>query len=231
MDQTIDILIPVQLPSWWKTVALERYAKHASPGTTVIGIDLTSEQQHELSDESLPRFLLDNARTQESDGVGAHIIDCFSDPGLALLSNALDRPVIGVGHAGLWYAYGQFERYAVITSEQPTADRILTNAEAWNLDSRLLGVAAIGVPAGDVPSNADEALEACVEKSCRFAEDADGLVLGCTELAEFAPRLGTRLRSAGFRLSVVNPIAVAIRLAELRTMLAAYGDMSGQEAH
>jgi len=220
MPETVNILIPVRLPDWWRELAIERYAKHTSKETDVVGIDLTPEQQEQLTDDRLPGFLLENARVQEAVRADAHIIDCFSDPGLALLSQELTGPVVGVGQAGLWFAHGRFHRFAVITSERGSAERIRGNAARSSLDHRLEDVLSIDIPAGEIPGASDRAFNAVAELAQGLSDRVDGLVLGCTELVEFTPRLETRLAGGRkARIRVVNPIAVAIRLAELRILL------------
>ncbi len=217
MRMIVNVLIPVRLPDWWRELAVERYAKHASKETDVVGIDLTPEQQERVTDKRLPGFLLENARLQEEAGADAQIIDCFSDPGLEALSRELKGVILGVGQAGLWFAHGRFSRFAVITSEQETAERIQTNAARWNLEGRLIDVRSIEIPAVEIPGDADRAFDAVAAWAEELADRVDGLVLGCTELAEFAPRLEARLIDGEDpRVRVVNPIAAAIRLAELR---------------
>jgi len=199
-------------------MAVERYAKHAYTGMTVVGIDLPPAQQEALTDERLPAYLLNNAREQESKGVSAHIIDCFSDPGAELLLSELSTPVVCVGQAGLWYADERFPRFAVITSEQETADKIERNAARWNLNDHLVDILSVEIPAAEVPDDPDLAF-AAVERLARGLSDrVDGLVLGCTELAEFSTKLGAVLEQNRSDVRTVNPIAVAIRLAELRLL-------------
>jgi allantoin racemase len=219
MTTHINVLIPVRLPDWWKNLAIERYAQHASVGTVVVGVDLSASQQRASTGATLPSFLLENARKQEAAGVSAHIIDCFGDPGEGLLSRELTSPVVGVGHAGLWYAYGRFSAFAVITSERDAAERIRTTAARWGFDRGLVDVLSIDTPAAEIPGDTEKAFAITKGLAETMADRADGLVLGCTELAEFALPLESALRGRWKRIRVVNPIAVAIRIAELRALM------------
>jgi Asp/Glu/hydantoin racemase len=221
MERKINILIPVHLPRWWRDLAVERYAKRASPGTCVVGIDLAEEQQTRCNEDTLPGLLLENARIREREGAQAHIVDCFSNPGLFALSQELLSPVLGVGQAALLYGHGRFQRFGVITSEPDTVDRIVAYAASTALDAHLVGISSIDIAAADVPADSESAFAVCLKAARSFAQHAQAVVLGCTELAEFAPRLQGILATEGAARRVVNPIAVAVRFAEMYLRLEA----------
>jgi len=212
----INVLIAVHLPSWWEELAIRRYAKYASGRIAIRGTSLTAGQEKRATHESLSSLLLENARIAEKNGATAHIIDCFGDPGLRFLAERLTKPVVGVGQAGLCHAYRTSERYAVLTSEAQVVDEINQHASEYGVDARLVSVRSIDIPATEVPTREEEVLQRLVQEASRFGNSVDGIVLGCTELAEFAPLLEKRLRSTGYKGQCVNPIACAIRETEMR---------------
>ncbi len=214
MTKRINVLIPVALPGWWRDLALRRYAESASSDIEITGIDLSDAQEARVEAEGVEVLLLENAHTQERQGVAAHIIDCFGDPGMARLQAELPNPVVGVGHAGLVYAYGQGARFAVITSEAGVEDEIRTNAARYGVASKLAEVGSIGISAAEMPKQREEAMERLSSMAFDLAAATDVLILGCTELAGFAPALQARFEAAGRKIAVVNPIAAAVRWAE-----------------
>lgn len=214
MSPHVNILIPVTLPDWWKEVAIARYRKHAGSDTTVIGSALTEAQQELAHRGGLVNALFENARAAEASGATVHVIDCFGDPGLFELAVRLDRPVTSVGHAAMHFAHGFASSYAVITSESSGIEEILQHARAYGVDARLTTCTAVDISAAEVPDRRAEALERLEAISLSLDEPPDWIVLGCTELAEFAPRLETRLKDHGFATRVLNPLIATIRLAE-----------------
>lgn len=213
---TINILIPVHLPEWWRDVAVARYAKHACAGTRVIGTMPGSENPTPAHNALASVLVSQVAALPATERVDAHILDCFGDPAIGELSSQLGGPVVGVGYAGLVYGYSRFAQFAVITSEHSVLDEIRSLARAYGVSARLRAVDAVGISAADTPGRADEAFEALRTKAERLPKDVEGIVLGCTELAEFAAPLERALREAGrARVRTVNPIAVAIRWAEM----------------
>ena len=53
---TINILIPVHIPDWWRDLAIERYRKHASNGTRLVGT-MPDEGEAVGTTEELARVL------------------------------------------------------------------------------------------------------------------------------------------------------------------------------
>lgn len=213
---TINILIPVHIPDWWRDLAIERYRKHASNGTRLVGT-MPDEGEAVGTTEELARVLTRKGKDMErSAGAGVHILDCFGDPAIEELTRSLDRPVLGVGGTGMAYAHKRFARFAVITSEDQVKDEIRAAAEAYDISARLRAVEAVGLSAAEIPSRREEAMTRLKAKAAPLFGKVDGIVLGCTELAEFAPALEAALRAdCGAGLSIVNPIAVAVRWAEM----------------
>jgi Asp/Glu/hydantoin racemase len=109
-----------------------------------------------------------------------------------------------------------FQRFAVITSESAVVGEIEAAARSYGVAGHLGAVESVGIPAGDVPGRAEETFSTLQARAERLPADTSGIVLGCTELAEFAAPLERVLRERGRPLvSVVNPIAVAVRWVEM----------------
>jgi len=216
MDIRANVLIAVQLPQWWEDLAIERYRKHAAADTIVSGSSLNEAQAERARRDGVEASLLANARLAEEAGAGVHILDCFSDPGMDYLASRLDAPVVGVGHAGLLYAHGVFRRFAVISSEPATVDEIRRRAVRYDLDARLGAVECVGISAAELPSRREEALTRLTEIGRGLPSDIEGIVMGCTELAELAAPLEASLDDR--RIGAVNPIAIAMQFAEMRAL-------------
>ncbi|MCK5804169.1 MAG: aspartate/glutamate racemase family protein [Lentisphaeria bacterium] len=216
MNIRANVLIAVHLPQWWEDMAIERYRKHAATGTIVSGSSLSEAQAERSLRDGVEAPLLDSARCAEETGASVHILDCFSDPGMEYLASRLNAPVVGVGHAGLLYAHGMFRRFAVISSEWATVDEIRSHALSYDLDVRLGAVECVGISAAELPTRQEEALSRLTKIGQALPSDTEGIIMGCTELAELAVPLEARLKDQ--QIHVVNPIAVAMQFAEMRSL-------------
>lgn len=214
MSPRVNILIPVSLPDWWEELAIARYRAHAGEDTHVSGTALSTVQQQAADAGRLVDVLHDNARTAEEAGAQVHVVDCFGDPGMAELATRLERPVTGVGHAALHFAFGFSRSFAVITSEPAGVDEIVEHAHSYGVAGQLTECLAVEIPAAEVPDRAEETLERLESIATSLRVPPEMIVLGCTELAEFAPKLQRRLYGRGDRTAVLNPLIAAIRWAE-----------------
>jgi Asp/Glu/hydantoin racemase len=210
----VSVLIAVWLPDWWEKLAIDRYRIHAGSSTRLIGGALSEEQQAKADAGSLLEVLVANAQRAESEGAMAHIIDCFGDPVLQEMSSRIQRPAIGVGLAGMHFAYAFSRAFAVITSEAEGIDGIVENAGRYGVAGRLSRCRAIGIPAAEIPDRRTEVLDALEREASGIAADVDMIVMGCTELAEMAGDLQSRLAREGRRVRVINPLIPAVRWAE-----------------
>lgn len=119
----------------------------------------------------------------------AFVIGCFSDPGLAELRGITSRPVFGFCEAGVASATAMGGPYGIITNlEDDVADE-LDYLRTRQLDGRLAGIEAAGVPVSRLATDPD-AFEKTVAATRRLAgQGARSVVLGCAGFSAFAPRL------------------------------------------
>lgn len=216
MSLHVNVLIPFLIPAWWKELAVARYRVHAGKDTIVSGIALSKAQQEAADAGRLVDALLENARAAECDGAMVHVIDSFGDRAMRELSKRLERPVTGVGHAGMHFAHAFSASFSVITSATAAIDRITRNAFEYGVSERLLTCEAVGIPAAEIPDCRDDAIRRMASIVRSMAPAPRMIVLGCTELAELAPRLREELSLEEFPhpIAVINPLIVAIRWAE-----------------
>ena len=216
MSLHVNVLIPFLIPAWWEELAVARYRVHAGKDTLVSGIALSKAQEEAADAGGLVGVLLENARAAERDGAMAHVVDSFGDRAMSGLSERLERPVTGVGHAAMHFAHAFSTSFSVITSEAAAVERITRNAVEYGVSARLVGCESVGIPAEEIPGRRDEAIGRMASIVGSMAPAPGMIVLGCTELAELAPRLRERLSLEEFpsAVAVINPLIVAIRWAE-----------------
>lgn len=215
----IEILIPVALPETWQKVAVDRYAKYASPSTALHGTDLTGLIEGSMNYSQAPRLVLRNALKAEENGADACIIDCFTDPALGACSSQLEIPTVGVGMAGMIFAFAVSKSFAIITSESKITSLIEANAHRYGVTSRLQSVTSIDIPVEAIPKNLEKTMSRLLTAAKKLLGRTSTFVMGCTELAEMAEPLCQELRLLEARTQVINPIGAATRLAETRVML------------
>jgi allantoin racemase len=148
---------------------------------------------------------------RESNGSGAVVIACFSDPGLHSLREALDIPVFGIAESSFSVALTKGDRFGVVSILARSIPRHRRYVASLGLGTRLAGDRAIDMGVDEL-SQGDLVLERMAEvgKQLKTQDGADVLVLGCAGMARYRKALQNRLG-----VPVVDPVQAAVGLARL----------------
>lgn len=120
---------------------------------------------------------------QGYDGIG---IACFSDPGLMVLRECLDIPVVGIAQSTLHMAnlYGQSIGF-VTTGGREDIDIYFEIARRYGFEDRLKHVSYMNVGVGGVEDDMGEEIKKHIE-ICRETYGAEHVILGCGAFAGYS---------------------------------------------
>ena len=155
--------------------------------------------------------VLDEIRRGDAQGVDAHVIACFGDPGLLAARELSAAPVIGIAEAAFHFAALISTRFSVVTTLGRTAiiaEQLLHN---YGFAQHCRRVRAAEIPVLELEHDSACALERIIAE-CRRAKAEDGIgaiVLGCAGMAEHSAEIG-----AAVGLPIVDGVSAAVKLAE-----------------
>ena len=155
--------------------------------------------------------VLDEIRRGDAQGVDAHVIACFGDPGLLAARELSAAPVIGIAEAAFHFATLISTRFSVVTTLGRTtiiAEQLLHN---YGFAQHCRRVRAAEIPVLELELDSACALERIIAE-CRRAKAEDGIgaiVLGCAGMAEHSAEIG-----AALGLPIVDGVSAAVKLAE-----------------
>lgn len=155
--------------------------------------------------------VLDEIRRGDAQGVDAHVIACFGDPGLLAARELSAAPVIGIAEAAFHFATLISTRFSVVTTLGRTAiiaEQLLHN---YGFAQHCRRVRAAEIPVLELEHDSACALERIIAE-CRRAKAEDGIgaiVLGCAGMAEHSAEIG-----AAVGLPIVDGVSAAVKLAE-----------------
>ncbi|GAB1425594.1 aspartate/glutamate racemase family protein [Thauera terpenica] len=155
--------------------------------------------------------VLDEIRRGDAQGVDAHVIACFGDPGLLAARELSAAPVIGIAEAAFHFAALISTRFSVVTTLGRTAiiaEQLLHN---YGFAQHCRRVRAAEIPVLELEHDSACALERIIAE-CRRAKAEDGIgaiVLGCAGMAEHSAEIG-----AALGLPIVDGVSAAVKLAE-----------------
>lgn len=201
------------------------FAAHASPDVeiSVVAIDEgppSIESDHDIA--LAAAGILRRVRDAERAGADAVIINCMADPALFASREAVRIPVVGPAHSAFALAATLTDRFSVLGT---TSRDVPFTRDLWRRYGHVERGASVRVV--DLPVLAlrtDDAglLERMVAASTAAIEDdgAGAIIFGCTLMAELRDELVAALAARGHAgIAVIDPLAVAIRTAELLVRL------------
>jgi allantoin racemase len=178
---------------------------------TVVGAERGPETIESAYDEAyaIPATL-EWVKRANQEGYQAIVIACFSDPGLDAAREISTIPVIGIEEASLHFAAMLGARFTVIT---PRRERIPSRREHVHrrgLDYFLASVRSLDLSVAETDAEPEKTKRRVLEVARGAVEDgAEIIILGCAGMVGYAQEIEAELR-----IKVIDPSAVALKLAE-----------------
>ena len=150
-------------------------------------------------------------RDGEREGVDAHVIACFGDPGLRAAREIARGPVLGIAEAAMHAASMVAARFSIVTTLARTVGATRTLVRAYGMDGHCRRVRATDLPVAALEGKSEEARVRIVAE-CRRAlaeDEAEAIVLGCAGMADLCDELARELR-----VPVIDGVGIAVRFAE-----------------
>lgn len=193
-----------------RSVDLVRGGLLAEPALgTLDGAPAGIESQADI--DAVIQPLLDRLQATQAD---AFVIGCFSDPGLNLARDALDKPVVGIAEAAYGEAVQLGGRFGVVSIVEASIGRHRKAIRALGYESWLAGDRSLdmGVAAmADTERSLDRISQIGME--LRDLDGAESLILGCASMGIYRAEIERRLG-----LPVIDPVqAGALRAQTLLT--------------
>jgi len=162
---------------------------------------ILTQDDYEVAARQVPA----NIREQV-DAADAFVVACFSDPGLFAARDFTNKPVVGLGEAGMRAALAAGAKVGVIAVSDAGIPRHTRYWKSLGVAERVAGERAINLR---VDQSGDPEL-ALVEagRGLRDTEGADVLLLGCAGMAGLVAPLQAQLN-----MTVIEPCSAAAEAA------------------
>jgi len=203
----------------WLDASLQEYANFVRQGTRVQirAIESGPATIENLYSESITvPEMLRLARSAEQSGASAVIIDCMCDPSLDPAREAASIPVVGPSQSSAFLAASLAHRFSYLGTGSSSRHKYANQMEEYGISSKLASVRTTGLSVQEVetkPKALFEALMEAAEKAV-IQDGAHILVLGCTGMIGVARQLQEALYAREIKVPVLNPPAVAVKMAE-----------------
>lgn len=147
---------------------------------------------------------------RESLPMDALVVNCFADPGVDGLRELLDIPVVGVGQSAFALAMQLAPRFSVLSVEKNSIPHTWQRLSKFGILQRCVSVYGLEIPPAQLGQEKDAAMAALLQYGKKAIEEdgADGLVLGCTGMADLGSALQAKLQ-----VPVVEPTGAGLWMA------------------
>ncbi len=152
----------------------------------------------------------------EAAGADAVVIDCMGDPGVRAAREAVRIPVVGPSEASMHMARMLGRRFGIVTVLESVVPLFENAADLAGLASALAAVRVINIPVLELDKDIDRLHESLREQAerCVREDKADTIILGCTGMMGCAEYIRCRLLESGLDVPVLDPVPLAIEIAE-----------------
>lgn len=173
-------------------------------------------ETHYLKAMAIPE-MLKLAREGEKEGATAAIIDCMSDPSLEPAREISRIPVIGPNQACAFLAASLAHRFSILGTRADMGHKFETQVETYGIASKMASVRTIGLSVQEVETDPQAMITALADagEQAVIADGAHCLIPGCTGMIGLAGQLQSALQARGIEVVVLEPPAVAIKMAEM----------------
>lgn len=144
--------------------------------------------------------------TDPENRASAHVIACYSDPGLRVVREASRQPVFGIAESAMLTAITRGERFGVISILETAVLRHARYVRAMGLIKHFAGDRSVGL--GVMQLVDEEGVLARLVKvgvALRDEDGADVLIMGCAGMARYRSSL-----ESSIGLPVVEPTQAAV---------------------
>jgi len=190
-------------------------AASAETQLRVVSIDKGPASIECIYDEVIAAPYVVKKVREVADKADAIIINCFGDVAVDAARELTDIPVIGPGSSSMALAQLLGHNFSVVTVLSrlaPLIDKIAAKLGTTKLTS----VRAVDMPVLELKDR-PKTVEKLTKESIKAIEDdrAHVIVLGCTGMAGLADQVKHELANQGYNIPVVDPLVVALKLAEI----------------
>lgn len=142
---------------------------------------------------------------KDADGI---VLACFGDPGLYLLKESADVPVVGIAEASMSVALLLGGRFGILAGMRRAVELMDSMVRTYGLDARYAGAESLDLRVLEFENDRQATLETLVKTSQKLrSRGADILLLGCAGLTVFVDEL-----QAIVEMPVIDPVEAGCRL-------------------
>ncbi|MEM4000854.1 MAG: aspartate/glutamate racemase family protein [Saccharolobus sp.] len=156
----------------------------------------------------VPR-LIDTIK-REYERFDSFLIACFADPGLEILKEIFDKPIVGMLESSIHITAMLRERISIITISEKRVNVKIRYLRSIGLIDRIVSFEPLNMSVIEMVKNPQKMIELAVEASLKArSKGAEAVILGCASMAGYAKQIENK---SG--IHTIDPLVIGFKLAE-----------------
>lgn len=144
----------------------------------------------------------------EVSGVDGIVLACFGDPGLYVLKESCDVPVVGIAEASISMALLLGARFGILAGMSRAVELMDSMVRTYGMEARYAGTESLDMRVLDFEKNRARTLSVLEEASRKLRDKgAEVLLLGCAGLTSFVEEFMARVE-----MPVIDPVEAGCRM-------------------
>lgn len=162
-----------------------------------------------LNTESIISLAVD----AEKNGYDGIYVDCFGSPGVAIVRELVDIPVLGGFDSAVLMASSIAQKFSIVTVVPSVIPLIEDEIRELGMSQNITSIRDVQMPVKDL-GNKEKLIEHLFEQSKLAIEQegAEAIVLGCTGMIDVVDAVASKLKAANLPAPVVDPSHAAITM-------------------
>lgn len=139
------------------------------------------------------------------------LIACFADPGLEILKEMFDKPIIGIMESSVHVTAMLRERISIITISEKRVNDKIRYLRSIGLIDRIVSFEPLNMSVIEMVENPQKMIELAVESALKArSKGAEAIILGCASMAGYGKEIENK---SG--VLTVDPLVIGFKLAEI----------------
>jgi len=139
------------------------------------------------------------------------LLACFGDPGLYLMKEYCEVPVIGIAEASMSIAILLGAKFGILAGMRRAVELMDSMVRTYGLEARYAGTESLEMRVLDFDKDREKTLERLASTSLKLRErGAEVLLLGCAGLTNFVDALQEKVE-----MPVIDPVEAGCRILQM----------------
>lgn len=153
------------------------------------------------------------SKDAEAKGFDGIYVDCFGSPGVSIVRELVDIPVVGGFDGAVLMASSISQKFSIVTVVPSVVPMLESQARDLGVSDNLASIRNVNMPVQDLGDKTKLIAHLLEQSKLAIQKDgAQAIVLGCTGMVDVVDAVSQELKLAGLPAPVIDPSYAAITL-------------------